>query len=116
MDFLKSRLYCTENFLVRVIRGRFSKKSWKIFKKFLHEGLNGIKIKIVKKFGVCICIFQSTAGDQYHGEGTNLVPPLQVGLRNVKVGICRFQIIGYEMSTKWLENLTRQKKTFYRIS
>ena len=63
-----------KNFLVHVDRGQFSKKSWKIFKNIYHLGLDGIKIKIVKKFGVHICIFQSTAGDQYQG-GLIWAPP-----------------------------------------
>ena len=53
----------TKNFLVYVDRGQFFKKSWKKFKKLLYQGLDVIKTKVVKKFGVHIQIFQSTAGD-----------------------------------------------------
>ena len=62
-------VFNTKNFFVYVDRGQFSKKSWKKFKKLLYKGLDGIKTKIVKKFGVHICIFQRTAGDQYQGGG-----------------------------------------------
>ena len=65
----------TKNFLVHVIRGQFSEKSWKKFKKKIYKSLDEIKTKIVKKFGVHICIFQRTAGDQYQGGGANLAPP-----------------------------------------
>ena len=65
----------TKNFLVYVVRGQFSEKSWKKFKKKIYQGLDEIKTKIVKKFGVHICILQRTAGDQYQG-GANLAPPL----------------------------------------
>ena len=69
----------TKNFLVYVVRGQFSEKSWKKFKKKIYQGLDEIKTKIVKNFGVHICIFQSTAGDQYQVGG--LQPPLvQIGL------------------------------------
>ena len=33
-------------------------------KKILYQGLDEIKTKIVKKFGVHVCIFQSTAGNK----------------------------------------------------
>ena len=59
--------FSTKNFLVYVVRGQFSEKSWKKFKKNFYQGLDEIKTKIVKKFGVHICIFQRTAGDQYQG-------------------------------------------------
>ena len=53
----------TKNFLAYVVWGQFSKKCWKKFKKLLYYGLDEILIKIVKKFGVHSCIFQSTTDE-----------------------------------------------------
>ena len=53
----------TKNFLAYVVRGQVSKKCWKKFKKLLYYGLDEILIKIVKKFGVHSCIFQSTTDE-----------------------------------------------------
>ena len=58
-----------------MVRGQFSEKSWKKFKKKVYKVLDEIKTKIIKQFGVHICIFQRTAGDQYQeGGGANLAP------------------------------------------